>query len=261
MIVKIWKELFLLILLFASIWLGISYFSFDLDKDPFSISLEREKDFEEYMDAFILGEYERLENPKIDSVIAIIFDRLKSNMDTVSYEYKIHIIKSDQVNAFTSLNGNIYIFSGLIKNLDSPEELALILAHEIGHAEGKHVVEKLIRTLGIEALASILSGGDPLLVSELAKMTISTSFDRANEEEADDFALDLAMKSDINPRRLGQFFIKIKANESGILDELEFIRTHPIDKDRIKKSADFKLEENFKELEFNIDWVKIKESL
>jgi len=257
---NIWKELLILIVVFGMIWIGFSYYSYDLDAEPFGISLEKEEEISDFMVEYLMQDFQKLGDPKVDSAIQVIFDRLTSNMDSITYEYQLHIIDEDQINAFTSLNGNIYLFTGLIKKLETPEELAIILAHEIGHAENKHVVEKLIKTLGIEALFSILSGGDPVLLSEIAKLTMSTTFDRKNEEEADEFAMNLAYKSNINPHRLGQFFLKLKAEDKGnFYSDLEFIRTHPMDNDRIKKSADFKLSDDFAEVPIMVDWQAIKE--
>ena len=255
---KIWKELVILLAIFGAIWAGLSYYNYDIDENPFSISLESEKDLSEVMEEFMLRDYTFIENDELDSTLSIIMDRLLKNMDSVTYSYQLHVIESDQINAFTSLNGNIYVFTGLMNKLETSEELAVILAHEIGHAEQKHVVEKLIKAVGLEAMFSIISGGDPVLLSEVAKLAISTSFDRHNEEEADDFALDLSTKSNINPRRLGQFFLKLKGENRSFLNDVEFIRTHPMDNDRIKKSSDYRLPEGFEEIPFGIDWNQVQ---
>jgi len=258
---KTWKELFILVAIFGAIWAGLSYISYDVDANPFSISLENEEELAEFLNEYLLEDLEFVESQELDSALGVIFDRLIVNMDTVTYDYELHVIRDEQVNAFTSLNGNIYVFTGLLETLESPEELAIILAHEIGHAEGKHVVEKLVTAIGMETLFIIMAGGDPVLISELAKMAISTSFDRHNEEEADDFALDLAVKSEINPRRLGQFFLRLKSDNSDILDGLEFLRTHPMDNDRIKRSAEHQLPKGFTEKPIDIDWVEVQELL
>jgi len=258
---KIWKELLILVAIFGALWAGLSFYSYEVDVNPFSISLENEEELSEFLNEYMFKDFEFVESQPLDSALNVIFDRLILNMDSVTYDYQLHVISNDQVNAFTSLNGNIYVFTGLIETLESPEELAVILAHEIGHAEQKHVVEKLATTIGVETLFVILAGGDPVLISELAKLAVSTSFDRHNEEEADDFALELAVKSKINPRRLGQFFLKLKGEGSSFLDDIEFIRTHPLDNNRIKKSAEFELPPDFNEDPFDIDWEEVQEMI
>ncbi|MEP2024602.1 MAG: M48 family metallopeptidase [Reichenbachiella sp.] len=253
------RELGILIAIFAMIWAGFSYYNYDRIENPFTISLEKEAKLSDFMNKHLMTDFEFIHNQSLDSTIQIITDRLLSNLDSAQYEYKFHIINESEANAFTTLDGNIYIFSGLINEVTSAEELALILAHEIGHAEHKHVVDKLIKTIGIEALFSIMTGGDPVLISEISKLTMSTSFDRLNEEEADDFALELAFDSQINPRRLAQFFIKMKSkNQSIIQEKLEFISTHPMSNDRIKKSSDFELSDDFEEVPIPLDWEVVK---
>ncbi|MCV9385744.1 M48 family metallopeptidase [Reichenbachiella ulvae] len=258
MIAKIWKELLVLVALFAGLWLAFSYYNYDVNRNPFEVSAKTEREMAEFMNDYMLQDFEFIHNKAADSTLQVILERLTQNMDTVSYDYQLHIIKESQINAFTSLNGNIYIFSGLIEDLQSAEELALVLAHEIGHAEEKHVIEKIAKTLGMEAFFSIATGGDPVLISELAKLSMSTAFDRRNEEEADDYALDLAEKSQINPRRLGQFFIRMKAKKSSIMDDLSFFSTHPLDSDRIKKASDYKISDDFEEQPIPIDWERFQ---
>ncbi|WP_420581194.1 M48 family metallopeptidase [Reichenbachiella sp.] len=256
------KELAILIAIFVALWAGFSYYNYEKIENPFSISLEKEAELSDFINKHLMTDFEFVQNQSLDSSIQIISDRLLSNLDSSQYEYKFHIVDESEANAFTTLNGNIYIFSGLIREVSSAEELALILAHEFGHAENKHVVEKLVKTIGMEALFSILTGGDPVLISEISKLTLSTSFDRMNEEEADDFALSLAYSSQINPRRLAQFFLKMKAKDQSALQEkLEFISTHPMSNDRIKKSSDYKLPDDFEEMPIPLDWEEVKSYL
>ncbi len=253
------KELAILVGIFALVWAGFSYYNYEKIENPFTLSLEKEAELSDFMIEHLMTDFEMVQNPSLDSSIQVITNRLLSNLDSAIYEYKFHIIAESEANAFTTLDGNIYIFTGLIEEVSSAEELALIIAHEIGHAENKHVVEKLIKTIGIEALFSIMTGGDPVLISEISKLTLSTSFDRLNEEEADDFALALAYNSQINPRRLAQFFLKMKAKDQlGIEEKLQFISTHPMGNDRIKKSSDFELPDDFEELPILLDWEVVK---
>lgn len=261
MIAKIWKELLILVAVFVAIWMGFSYFDYEVESNPFAVSAETEKEMSEFMTDYMMQDFELIQDEQIDSTLQIILNRLTSNMDTISYDYQLHVIRESQINAFTSLNGNIYIFSGLLEDLESAEELSLVLAHEIGHAEEKHVIEKIAKTLGMEALFSIATGGDAVLISEVAKLSMSTAFDRRNEEEADDFALRLAEKCEINPRRLGQFFIRMKGKTPSILDDFNFLSTHPLDSDRIKKSSDYQIPEDFEEKPLNIDWKKFQEMI
>ena len=61
----------------------------------------------------------------------------------------------------TMLGGRIYVLRGLISYTQSPEELAAVMAHEMGHAQERHVVHRLIKELGVTAVVTVLTGGDP----------------------------------------------------------------------------------------------------
>lgn len=107
--------------------------------------------------------------------------------------------------------GEVYINRGLISFCDSPEQLAAVLAHEIGHVEKRHTISKLIKEFGIGLLFTIISGGDPFLLTDLFHTTVSTAFDRSYEKEADQFALNLLEEAKISPTAMASFFRKLNA--------------------------------------------------
>jgi predicted Zn-dependent protease len=120
--------------------------------------------------------------------------RLKQQIPASAYDYNIIVLDDTQVNAFTIPGGNIYVFKGLISFCDSPEQLAAVLAHEMGHVEKRHTVNRLVREFGLSILFSIITGGDGVLLSDLYQTLISTGFSRSQEKEADQFALELAQR-------------------------------------------------------------------
>ena len=64
----------------------------------------------------------------------LISNRLVLAIDEPLFNYEFYLIASDEVNAFTIPGGRIFVFSGLLNEADNPEEVAAVLAHEIGHA-------------------------------------------------------------------------------------------------------------------------------
>ncbi len=254
--VSIWKELIILIAVFVAIWFALSYFSFDfaMGDSENLLSAEKESEIADMMLDMTLSQYDIEEDSAINATVNVITKRLLDQVDSSQYNYTFRVIKNAQVNAFATLGGNIFIFTGLIEFVESPEELAMILAHEIGHVEQRHVVDKLIQQLGMEALFSIITGGDPLILSEVSKLLVTTSFDRKKEKEADDFAFDLALKSKINPHRMAQFFIRTLKKGSSYPEQIEIIMTHPHSNARVKKASEVELPEGFEEEPFEIEW-------
>ena len=258
---KIWRDLAIIVAVFLVIWLAATQVDLDFGEPPQLITPEREEEMADLILDEIFQEYDFVSDPQVDSAIQMIFGRLRNHMDSSAYSYRVRIIELPHVNAFTTLGGNIFVFTGLLKFVESPEELAIILAHEIGHAEKQHVVDKLVKQLGMEILFSILTGGDPVLVSEITKMIVSSSFDREKEREADEFAMDLALRSKINPHRMGQFFIRSLEKSQAWQHDLEFLLTHPHSKSRIESVLEFEIPEDFEEIPFDLNWEGVQETI
>jgi len=162
------------------------------------------------------------------------------------------------VNAFALPGGNIMVYTGLIDFSESPNEVAAVLAHEIGHVEQKHVVDRILKEFSLGILFTVIAGGDAVILQDIFRSLISAKFNRSQEEDADDFALRLLEKSKIRPSHMASFFKRLKA-ESGDLDEsLEPLMSHPALNSRIKKSYEYQLKEGFEDLEFDLDWEKVK---
>ena len=260
---SIWRDLFIIIGVFALIWGVFTYVPIFPDSVDLTLSIENEEALADIIIDNVFSkmpEYKKLENPVVDSAIFEIKKRLLDSVGLTDYEYKITVVKNSDVNAVTFLGGNIFVFAGLIEFSESPEEVAAVLAHEIGHVEKKHVVNKLAKEFGLTILFSILAGGDAVLLSEIARTMISSVFDRKQEAEADDFALQLLEKSEISPTSLAAFFRRLKS-EFGDMEELELIMTHPNHNSRIKKSLEYKTKDGFQESAFSCNWDRVKAAL
>jgi predicted Zn-dependent protease len=136
-----------------------------------------------------------------------------------------------------------------------------VLAHEIGHAEKRHVVTKLINTMSMTVIVSVLSGGDPSLVTEMLQSVVGNKFGREQETEADKFALQLLEDSHIPPKALAHFFERLNDKDLDYNEDLEILMTHPHNNKRIDQARKYKTRNNFKAEPFNFDWKKVQDSL
>ena len=232
----------------------------DLDLS-YEVSIEQEENLGDLFKDLIWDQYPTIKDHAADTALQQITDRLILALDSTAYKYQFTIIKSDEVNAFTIPGGNIFVFSGLLETAETPEEVAAVLAHEIGHAEKRHVVSKLLKELSITAIVSILSGGDPSLLTKILKEIIGNSFDREQEEEADKFALQLLEKANIHPKSLAIFFERMNKENLDYDKNLEILMTHPHNDKRIEQARKYRTKNHFKAVPFNIDWKKVQESL
>lgn len=263
MIEKIYKELAILLIIFIGIWVVFIYVPIMPEAPENALSIENEQQIGDLLIETYLEQADLLNDSLINSVVDKIHKRLISGLDSTDYDYRIYVVKDEDINAFASLGGNVVIFSGLLKYADSPEEVAAVLAHEIGHVEERHVVNKVVKELGITLLLSVLSGGDPGFTYEIIQQSISSVFDRKQESSADDYGLKLLENSQIHPNAMAAIFRKIRDKySSSTYETLELLSTHPNTNKRIKKSLEYKTDEKFEPKPFiDIDWDKVKESI
>ncbi len=257
-------DLLKLITLFGLIWAGFTFIPlFSIDKDDFSLSVEKEEKLGRILVDAITSDKKNkiLHNPAIDSAIFVITKRLTDSIGLTDYEYHIKVIDSPVINAFTLPGGNIFIYSGLIKFSENPEEVAAVLAHEIGHAEERHVVQKLVKELGITVLFSAIGGNQGMVLKEIGRTAASTVFDREQEKDADNYAFKLLDKSGINPKALATFFRRLNSEVSEYNENMEILMTHPNNNSRIKASLEYKTSKKFKDKTFGLNWDKVKTSL
>jgi beta-barrel assembly-enhancing protease len=159
--------------------------------------------------------------------------------------YRFYVVNTDAVNAFAVPGGFIYINRGLIEKASNMSELAGVVAHEIGHVEGRHSVEQLERQQTANTgltLAYILLGRTPSGAEEAAinvgGSLYFASHSREAENEADGTAVDLLVNAGIQPRGLVTFFRKLMEDRSSEASQLEtWFSTHPTTEDRIQHTS------------------------
>ncbi len=152
-------------------------------------------------------------------------------------EYQVFRLHASEINAMALPGAHLLTTRGLIDLPDlSEDQLAGILAHEIGHVELGHSRNAVIHKNRTEALKSLLSvvtrgaAKSVLLLEHLAKLGIS----RESELEADDFALQLLSRAGYSPMGLITFLERAEKME-GLPEWLTFFSTHPATHDRIQR--------------------------
>ena len=153
------------------------------------------------------------------------------------FVWQMHIIKDDNVlNAFATPGGYIYVYTGLIKYLDTVDDLAGVLGHEIAHADLRHSSRSLQRQYGVTILLSILLGEDPSMLAQitaqLAGGLAGLSFSREFESESDARSVEYLAATEYACNGAASFFEKLE--EQGLSGGTpEFLSTHPSPTNRI----------------------------
>ena len=107
-------------------------------------------------------------------------------------QLEFHVVDGDSANAFTTLGGHIFVLDQLLVELDSENSLAMVLAHEIGHAINRDPLTATGRGVLLQLMISALSGGgmDPSTSAGVGADLTLNAYSRRQEEAADRLALE-----------------------------------------------------------------------
>ncbi len=148
----------------------------------------------------------------------------------------------DLLNAFATPGKRIMFTKEILQKADSPDEIAGVLAHEMGHVFHQHPEQQLVRVAGLQILMSAFSGSGSDTIGNVAGLAAILRYSREAEAEADSFARERLEKSAVDPTALKSFFEKlIKLENPGgtpttpsALDRIgSVLSTHPDTRARI----------------------------
>lgn len=148
------------------------------------------------------------------------------------FAWRVRVIHDDSVlNAFCTPGGYIYVYTGILKYLDSEDQLAGVLAHEIGHADMRHSTRQMTEMYGVEALISLLAGNHQML-KQVSTSLIGLKFSRNHETQADQKSVEYLCPTPYQADGAAGFFEKIQS--AGGQRPIEFLSTHPDPGNRIE---------------------------
>lgn len=160
-------------------------------------------------------------------------DALVQRIDPKGEKLRVRIVNVDMVNAAALPGGQIVIFRGLLQEAKTPDELAGVLGHEIGHVRNRDVMQALLRQMGLSFVLGGV-GGD---VGGALNSLLSASYSRAAESRADDYAIGLMQRSNVSPVATAQFFERMSADEKKLGQgavAVSYLSSHPMSDARRK---------------------------
>jgi beta-barrel assembly-enhancing protease len=224
---QIFQKLLTFLIIFYLIWKSLSsldymsYFNLHSYKDV------NEKYIGSVYYQFFKSQHKEIDNPEVNNYINRFVEKIcKANF--IENDIKIHILENNEVNAFALPDKHMVIYTGLIKDCDSPEELFGVISHEIAHMVQNHIMKKIIKEIGIATIISLSSGqsGSEILKTVSEKL-ISSAYDRELETEADKSAVYYLMHSKMNPRPFADFFKKMAKKYEDLPEITYWITSHP----------------------------------
>ncbi|MEO8447724.1 MAG: M48 family metalloprotease [bacterium] len=185
-------------------------------------------------------------NQNIKDYVSGLGKYVLQNSSLIEYKnvfpYKFEVVKDDStINAFCIPGGYVYVYTGLIRFLDNEAALIGVMAHEIAHAERRHMTQRLTSYYGVSMILSLVLGNNPSTLGEIAaNLFVGLGFlanSRTDELEADNYAIKYLRSTKYYPGGITFFFDKIreeqrrKGDTPGDLERL--LSTHPLPQDRI----------------------------
>lgn len=160
--------------------------------------------------------------------------RLTRHYPESAYEFRIEIDDSEMMNAMALPGGLIIVTAGLLEKVESENELAFILGHEIGHFENRDHIRSLGRGVVISLLfITISNSGGADLGATITDLALR-GFSRSQESSADDFGLRLVAQEYGHVADSWRFFERIDQDDDAeFLELLTYLSTHPSPDDRV----------------------------
>jgi Zn-dependent protease with chaperone function len=178
--------------------------------------------------------------------LLVLFDRMAADLGAAhARRLEFRAAGSLGANAFALPSGIILLTDELVGLAENDEEIAAVLAHEIGHVRHRHIMRQMLQSSAAGLIIAALTG-DIFSASSLAAaipaMLLEAKYSRDMELEADQVALDWLRQREIPTRRFADMLLRLemsRAKNDGLFGEgssvADFISTHPATRERIEK--------------------------
>jgi Zn-dependent protease with chaperone function len=144
---------------------------------------------------------------------------------------RVAVVRRSEANAIALPGGRIYVFQGLVDRARSADELAGVIAHEIGHVANRDGTRSVLQAAGLSFLFGVLlgdfTGGGVVVIA--ARSVMQKAYSRDVEAAADRYGVRLMAKVGGDVRAFGSILGRIARGEPGIA----FLQNHPPTRDRI----------------------------
>lgn len=200
-------------------------------------------------DLIIETRFPVIHDSQIKGYLQTLVDRLVAAMPPQPFPIKVTVVKNGAMNAFASAAGHITIFTGLIGNLATEDELASVIAHELAHVSERHIAKSIEQSqlVGVGSLLGILAGvlvgsqtggdgGSAMILGSVAgAKSMQLKYTRENEKDADQYGVGYLVEAGFSPSGMTNAFESIRKMQwlGGGGDVPSYLSTHPGMDDRL----------------------------
>ncbi|MGH7021886.1 MAG: M48 family metallopeptidase [Brevundimonas sp.] len=212
----------------AFVFWGVPVFAGPLAR---ATPIEMEQKMGESFDAQMGAMFHRCEGAAGQGVLDQLGAQLAAQADT-PFDVRVRAVQAPFVNAFALPGGAILVTDDLIREAETPDELAAVVAHEVAHIEKRHVMQAVWRSLGVGLLLDAVVGGGTGAGQQavlLAGQATDLRYGRDAELEADARGQALLTAAGMSSQGMAPFFARMhgEGEDKRLATAAEFVSTHP----------------------------------
>jgi len=163
----------------------------------------------------------------------LLVDRLARHWPDTPYRFRVEVDDSEQANAMALPGGLIIVTQGLLDQVESENELAFVLGHELGHFKNRDHLRALGRGVVLSMFFAVVTGNDVAGIGINAADLTLRGFNRQQETKADNFGLIIVEAEYGHVNEAWRLFERWEITDNTFIDLVTYLSTHPETGDRI----------------------------
>ena len=181
----------------------------------------------------LLSQQSHRDDPSVTRILRHLLGGLPGYSPLRRYNFSVTVADNDVVNALALPGGRIVVFSGLLKQVRSENELAMVLGHELGHFAHRDHLRGMGRGLGVALAVAMIFGRDSAAAGFAANLVhgLEMRYSQRQEGNADAFGLDLLVAGYGHAGGATDFFSRLAGESDGKIAYV--LASHPHPEDRI----------------------------
>jgi MAF protein len=208
-------------------------------QESYYYSTEKEVEMGRGMSVELEKQLKLVGDPLVQERVRKIGKRIAAVADRKDIDYIFKAIADEEVNAVSLPGGYVYVNKGLIDRVDNDDELAAVLAHEVGHIVARHSIKKLQASMGytLAQLASIFvpRAGSARNAGDLVFTQLYLGYSREDELLADQLGAKYTKLAGYDPHAMITFLEKLEDyDRRKPSTPMNYFKTHPYVPDRIR---------------------------
>ena len=178
-------------------------------------------------------------DPLMQKRVEDIGNKIVAVSDRKDIDYHFYVLEENEVNAVSLPGGYVYVFKGLVEKVANDDELAGVLAHEVGHIVARHSIKKLQAMMAYSLLSILVAQGtrsaDAAGAADIAFTSVMSGYAREDELLADQLGARYMKAAGYDPRAMISFLKKLHdIDRRKPLQAMSYFKDHPYIPDRIR---------------------------